>query len=34
MKENTKKTLAGILRFIGTIITALLTCLGVHAAGL
>ncbi len=34
MKESTKKTIKTILQFIVTVITALLTTIGAHAANL
>jgi hypothetical protein len=34
MKESTKRTIKTIGQFIVTVITALLTCMGAHAAGI
>ena len=34
MKESKKKFIETALRFIATVITALLTCMGAHAAGI
>jgi hypothetical protein len=34
MKESTKKTVKTVLQFIVTVITALLTTIGAHAANL
>ena len=34
MKESTKKTIKTVLQFIVTVITALLTTIGAHAANL
>ena len=34
MKESRKKFIETVLRFIVTVITALLTCMGAHAAGI
>jgi hypothetical protein len=34
MKERKKKIIETVLRFIVTVITALLTCMGAHATGI
>lgn len=34
MNDSTKRTIKTVLQFIATIVTALLTCFGAHAANI